>query len=237
MVWRPRPHQVHQQIGGLRQGAAAVPGLGVLQRRVPDHDLLGPGGRGVVVHRRDGEAGEARGQLPGVADGGRGEDEGGVGPVVGGQAAQAAQHQGDVAAEDAPVGVQFVHHHQAQVPQEAGPAGVAGEDADVEHVGVGEHRVGVAAHPGPGLLLGVAVVDRRHQFLQAQPVERGELVLGEGLGGEDQQGGGPAGRPAPPRPGAPGSRATCPRRSRRPPRCGCRPGSGRRPAPGGGRGG
>ena len=73
----------------------------------------------------------------------------------------------------------------------------------------------LAAHPGALLGRAVAVVGGGHQAGHLERGQRAELVLGEGLGGEEQQRGGraqPGGRR--PRRSGPGSRATCPRRCR-----------------------
>ena len=89
------------------------------------------------------------GQLPGVGDGGAAQDELGLGPVKGAQAHQAAQHVGQIAAEDAPVAMDFVDDDVAQVLKQLHPLGVVGQDAGVEHVRVGDHHV-------PGLADGLA---------------------------------------------------------------------------------
>ena len=52
--------------------------------------------------------------------------------------AQAADDVGDVAPEHAPVDVRVIDDDVAQVPECAGPAEVLGEDADVQHVRVGQ---------------------------------------------------------------------------------------------------
>ena len=48
-------------------------------------------------------------------------------------------------AEDAAVDVRLVDHHDREVGEEVGPRGVVREDPEVEHVGIGEDDVGVAA--------------------------------------------------------------------------------------------
>ena len=64
--------------------------------------------------------------------------------VVRADAAQASQQVGDVGAEDAAQHVQLVDHDVAQAHEEGGPARVVRQDAVVQHLGVGEHDVGVA---------------------------------------------------------------------------------------------
>ena len=90
--------------------------------------------------------------------------------------------------EDAAQDVQLVEHDVAQAHEEVGPAAVVGKDADVQHVGIGEHHVGVA--PGPRALVcrRISVVGHGHESGDLQGCEGAQLVLGEGLGGEDQEG-------------------------------------------------
>jgi len=90
-----------------------------------------------------------------------------------------------------PVGVGLVDDDKAQVGKKVGPQGVVGQDAEVEHVGVCEEDVGLAAQPGAGRLGCVAVVDAKAggtQLIMGQLVQAAELVLGEGLGGEEVEG-------------------------------------------------
>ena len=67
--------------------------------------------------------------------------------VVLAQPPQPAQHVRDVAAEDAAQRVQLVDDDVAQPHEERRPAVVRREDAHVQHLGVGEHDVGVRADP------------------------------------------------------------------------------------------
>lgn len=160
----PLDDQVGQQVGGLRCGRTAHRGallaLQLGERRLPqgEDDLAARGG--VVRDLRHREPGQpARGGRR-VGGGGRGEQEDRVGAVAGAQPPQAAQHLGDVGAEDPAVGVALVDDHVAQGAQEGGPAGVGREYPPVQHVGIGQHVVGVLADPFAFLDGGVAVVDR-----------------------------------------------------------------------------
>ena len=111
-----------------------------------------------------------------------------VGAVLPAEAPQAAHDLGDVAAEHAAVDVRLVQYHVAQLVQELGPALVAGQDADVQHVGVGEQDRRRAPQQRPLVLRRVAVVDGGCHAGQAEAVELARLVLGERLGGEEEQG-------------------------------------------------
>ena len=106
---------------------------------------------------------------------------------MGTETPQSAQHVGDVGAEDAPHDVELVDDDERQLRQEVTPAGVTGEDADVEHVGVGEHDVGVAPHPRPGVPVGVAVVGGGLKARHPEPLEAAALIPGERLGRVDRK--------------------------------------------------
>ncbi len=73
-------------------------------------------------------------------------------------AAQTPQQQGQVRTEDAARRVGLVDHHVPQPREEPSPPAVVRQDARIQHVRIGEDEVRVLAHPGPGLLVGVAVV-------------------------------------------------------------------------------
>ena len=84
-------------------------------------------------------------------------------------------------AEDAAVDVRLVDDDVAEVREDVCPAVVVREDADVEHVRVGQDRVRPLADLPTPLVLGVAVVDRRLDARDAQLGEGARLVLGERL--------------------------------------------------------
>jgi hypothetical protein len=84
-------------------------------------------------------------------------------------------------AEDAAVHVRLVDDHVAEVREDVAPAVVVGEDADVEHVRVGEDHVRPLADLPASLALRVAVVDRRLDALDAEGGQRPRLVLRERL--------------------------------------------------------
>jgi hypothetical protein len=154
------------------------------RRGVPHADPLIGGRRAVVVDQAHVlQAGQALGELDGVGDRGRSQEEARLGAVGPRDSPQAAEHVGDVRAEDSAVDVRLVDDDDGEVREHVGPGGVVGEDADVEHVGVGEHDVGVAAEESARLARGVAVVDRRTDSLaQAEGGERARLILSQGLG-------------------------------------------------------
>ena len=101
---------------------------------------------------------------------------------------QPSEHVGDVRAEHAAVHVGLVDDDVFEVREQLPPGVVVRQDPDVEHVGVGDHQVGLAADRAPLLAGGVAVVDRRaDEAVQAEPLQRARLVLGERLGRVQEQ--------------------------------------------------
>jgi hypothetical protein len=87
--------------------------------------------------------------------------------------------------------VQLVDYDVAQVLEIAGPAGVVRKDAAVQHVGIGEHHVGLLPDGLAGVLRSVAIVGeganlRAHGFHRR--LEFVQLVLGQRLGGEHVHG-------------------------------------------------
>ena len=187
-----RPHavgdQLGEQVGGLRERRAPRPGRLVDQRRVPHRDLAPGPRRAVVVDQLEGRADQPLGQLDRVGDRRRGEQEARLGAVGARDPAQPPQHVGDVGAEDAAVGVGLVDDDPVEVGEEVAPALVVGQDADVQHVRVGEDEVAAAADRRPLLARGVAVVDRLAQPRRAQRRQLARLVLGQRLGRVEVEG-------------------------------------------------
>ena len=181
---RPRPGEgeLGEHVGGLGERRAAGAGAAVEQRRVPDRDPpTGPRGA-VGVDEVERRADQALGELLGVGDRRRGEDEARLGAVDRGDPAQPAQDVGDVGAEDAAVDVRLVDDDVAEPRQHLAPVLVVGQDADVEHVGVGQDQVGAAPDRGALLARRVAVVDRVPEAAGGDLDELARLVLGQRLG-------------------------------------------------------
>ncbi len=133
----------------------------------------------------------AFGQFVGVGDGGGAAQKLRVGPVKRAGAAQTAQNMGDVRPEHAPVRVHLVHDHVFEVGEKRAPSGVVGQNADVQHVGVGQNDVR-ALFDVAALLRGrVAVVrGKADGGEQAEVVEFAQLILRKGFGGEQIKGAG-----------------------------------------------
>ena len=186
------PRRLGEEAGGLAVGLLTDARLGVAEGRVPEEEALLAEGGAALGDGGEGLAGEVLGELHGVADGGRAEDEAGLGAVAGADSAEAAQEQRHVGAEDAAVRVGLVDDDGVQALQEGGPALVVGQDAGVQHVRVGEEHVGRAADAGALVVGGVAVVDRESGRGSRSPggklAEGGELVLRQRLGGIEEEG-------------------------------------------------
>ena len=90
--------------------------------------------------------GERFGEFPRVRDGGGAADELRIRAVEFADAAQAAEHVGEVAAVDAAVVVQLVDDEVAEVLERLRPVRVVRQDAAVQHVRVGEHDVRALAN-------------------------------------------------------------------------------------------
>ena len=150
--------QLQRQFDGLAGGAGAQAEIGVEQRRVVEDDVALAVGRAILFHSGDWILPHRFSQLTGIGDGRRRRDELRLRAVEARHAAGAAQHVGDVAAEDAPVGVHLVEYDVAQAAEEAHPAGVVRQDTQVQHIGVGDEDARLVADGGAVTLRRVAVV-------------------------------------------------------------------------------
>ena len=106
---------------------------------------------------------------------------------------QPAQHARHLRPEHAPVGVRLVDDHVLQVAEELGPQRVVGQDAGVEHVGVGQQDARLLADAVAGALRRVAVVGGGQRVDDARPrrlderLPLAQLVLRQRLGGVEVQ--------------------------------------------------
>ena len=119
-----------------------------------------------------------------LGDRGGGEHERRVGAVRRAHPAQPTQHLRDVGAEHAAVVVALVDDDVAQRTQELRPPVMGRQQRAVQHVGVGQHVLRVLARPVPLLARAVTVVGGEPD-VEAERLQAGQLVLGEGLGRAD----------------------------------------------------
>ena len=115
--------------------------LAVDDRRVDEEEQLLAARRAAFLDERERLLGQPLRQLARVGDRRRRADEDRVGSVVPADALHAPQHVGEVAAEDAAIGVQLVDDDEAQVLEQLRPLRVVRQDPRVQHVGVAEHDV------------------------------------------------------------------------------------------------
>ena len=142
-------HQFRENVGGFAVGAAAG-GLAVVnQRRVPEDKVLAAVGRAVIIHHLEGQAGQFLREFAGIGDGRRTEDKLRRCAVKLAESAQPSQNPGHVRAENPAVDMCFVNHHVFQRAQEPRPLLVVGQNADVQHVRVGQDNPGVFADIAP----------------------------------------------------------------------------------------
>ena len=119
-----------------------------------------------------------------IGDGGAAENELRMTAVELAQAHQPAEHVGQVAAEDAAVGVDFVNHDIPQVLKQLDPLGVMGQDAGMQHIRVGHHDVACLPHgaAGRGGRIPVVCISfdiNTHAFDHV--IQLADLVGGQGL--------------------------------------------------------
>ena len=106
------------------------------------------------------------------------------------EALQAAQHIGQMAAENTAIGVQFVNHHVLQVLEELHPFCVMGQDAGMQHVRIGNDHVPLSPYRPSRILRRVAIVGEGLDILATQLYELIELfhlVLCQSLGRKEIQ--------------------------------------------------
>ena len=185
---RSGQHTLRRHVARLGERAPARAGDGVLQRRVPEDDRALRTGRLVLVDDLERCADEPFGEVLRVGDRRRGEDEARVRPVGAAEPPQPPHDLSHVAAEDSAVDVRLVEDHVPQLVQELSPAFVAGQDADVQHVGIAQQDGRGPPEQRTLVLRRVSVVDRRDDARDVEAIELACLVLGEGLGGEEEEG-------------------------------------------------
>ncbi len=161
--------------------------------RVIEHESLFRGRRAVLGLHFHSIFNQVARELDRIGDRGRAADELRFASVKPGDALQPAKHVAKVAAEHAAIGVQLVEHHVTQIFKQASPTGVMRKDAGVQHVRIGKNDMAFFAD-GLASVAGRIAVIRKHAkaILEAlvQVVKFGELILRQGLGGEQVKGAG-----------------------------------------------
>ena len=164
--------------------------LAVDHGRVIKDDMPLAHRRAVLVHEGHRLAGHALRQLPGVGNRGGTADKLGPAPVKSAQALQPAQHVGQVGAEHAAVGVDFVDDDILQVFKQLDPLGMPRENGRMEHIGVGDDNMARLPDGTAGCDRGVAVVGiglNRHVHGLNERVQLVRLVRRKRFGGKQIQ--------------------------------------------------
>ncbi len=141
--------------------------------------------------RFNGAFDQLRSKFAGICNGGRAADELRRGTIKSRDAREAAQHVGQVAAENAAISVQFVEHDVAKIFEQAHPFGVVRQDAGVQHVRIGENHVGAFADGFARVAGRVAVIGEYAEGIvkaRGEIVKFRELILRQGLGGKKIEG-------------------------------------------------
>ncbi len=167
--------------------AAPYAQVAVHHRRVVEYEKLLACRRAVFRDGRKFLLGQALRQLSRIGNRRRAGDELRRRAVKRRHPPQPAQHVGQMAAKNAPIGVQLVEHDEAQILEQAGPPRMVRQNPRMQHVRVGEHDVPPIANGCTRIGRRVAVVGE-HAESAGEPlpqvVQLRELVLRQGLGGE-----------------------------------------------------
>ena len=178
----------------FREVRAADPELRVDDRRIDEQEELLAARRAALVDQLERPAGEPFRQLARVGDRRRRADEHRIRSVVPADPLQPPQDVRQVAAEHAAIRVQLVDDDELQVLEQLRPARMVRQDPRVQHVGIAEHDVRLAANRAPRIRRRVAVVGEdadlrvavvRHQL--GERVQLGELILRQRLGRKQVQ--------------------------------------------------
>ena len=174
--------------GGLVQVAATDAQRAIHHRRIVENESFLRGWCAVRIEDCDFGFEESSSELAWISDRRGATDELRIAAVEAGDAAQAAQHVAQMAAENTAVGVQLIEDDVAEVFEQARPARVMREDAGVQHVRIGQDDVPFFADGSARVGGSVAVISENAEAIVetlVEIVEFGELVLREGLGGEE----------------------------------------------------
>ena len=168
--------------------------LGVHDRRIDEEEELLAARRAAFVDELERLPRQPFGQLARVGDRRRRADEDRIRSVVAADALQPAQDVREMAAEHAAIRVQLVDDDEAQVLEELRPARMMRQDPRVQHVGIAEHDVRLAADRAPRVRRRVAVVGEDADLELAvardelrQRVQLRELILRQRLGRKEIQ--------------------------------------------------
>ena len=151
----------------FRQIRPANAELRVHDRRVHEEEELLAARRAALLDQLEGTPGQPFGQLARIGNRRRRADEDRIRPVVPADALQPPQDVREVAAEHAAIRVQLVDHDELEVLEKLRPARMVRQDPGVQHVGVAQHDVRLAANRAACIRRRVAIVGE-HSDLDAR---------------------------------------------------------------------
>ena len=150
-------------------------------RRIPQQQMFFPLGRSAFGNCRNLLTDQLGRQLLGIRDRRRAENKPGIRAIKTTHPAQPPDHIGHMGAEHAPIGVHLVDDHIFEIFEKLRPFGVMGQNALVQHVGIGNHDVTVHTHRLAGVPRRVAIegVSSNTQFASLIELQNlGDLILG-----------------------------------------------------------
>ena len=155
-------------------------------RRIQEEIMPPRPGRTALRQNLHLQISELADEVLGRGDGGRRHQKLGRGAVMRTNAPQTPEYLGHMAAQNAPIGVDFVDDHEAQAAEKLGPGVVIRQKPQVQHVRVADEDVGRFGFQDLALGRGrVAVIDgcgeERGGQGRVQFPECFELVLFQGL--------------------------------------------------------
>ena len=175
---------------GLVQAALADAQLLIHHRGIIENEVPFAGGRAVFRYGGNFPSGQGLRQLHRVLNGGAAQNVLGMAAVKLAQPFQPPEHIGQMTAEHAAVGVNFVDDNVLQIFKQLHPLGMVGQNIGVEHIRVGDHDMARLTDGFPGGVLGIAVVgvglDIHIKGLD-HIIQPADLIGGKRLGGEQIQ--------------------------------------------------
>ena len=165
---------------GFIDVAAADPQRAIDDGRIVKNKSFLRGGSAVGVEDFDFRFEKARREVTRIGDGRGATNELRIAAIESRDAAEPAQNVAQVAAEDSPIGVQFIENDISQIFEEARPARVMRQDSGVQHVGVGQDDVPFFTNRTARVGGSVAVVSENTKAIfqtLSKVVEFGELIL------------------------------------------------------------
>ena len=173
---------------GFGNGTRADAQLPVDHRRVIENHVLFARRRAIIVYQFHGPLQHGFRQFLRVGDGRGAADKRGICAIKRADALQTAQQIGQVGTKNPPVGMDFINDDEFEIFKELHPMRMVGQNALVQHIGIGHHHMPGQAHGGARRRGRVSIVGiglHVHAHFLNQRIQLRHLVAGERLGGEE----------------------------------------------------